>query len=106
MISVPVQDVTGKEVGSYDFDPSEIASGVNKQLLHDVVVMYEANQRVGTSKTKSRGMVAGSTKKLYRQKGTGRARAGAESNAGSSRGWSHFCEEAARLELPIPRRRP
>jgi len=41
------------------------------------VVMYEANQRVGTSKTRSRGQVSGSTAKLYRQKGTGRARMGA-----------------------------
>ena len=77
MISLPVKDKTGQEVGTYEFDPADLAPGINKQLLHDVVVMYEANRRVGTSKTKSRGMVAGSTKKLYRQKGTGRARAGA-----------------------------
>ncbi len=76
MISVPIQNSAGVEVGAYEFAPEELASGVNKQLLHDVVVMYEANRRVGTVRTKSRGMVAGSTKKLYRQKGTGRARAG------------------------------
>ncbi|MBW3541598.1 MAG: 50S ribosomal protein L4 [Planctomycetes bacterium] len=76
MISVSVRDTAGKEVGTYEFDPRELAAGINKQLLHDVVVMYEANRRVGTVRTKSRGMVAGSTKKLYRQKGTGRARAG------------------------------
>jgi len=77
MISVPVKDATGQEVGTYEFDPAELAERVNKQLLHDVVVMYEANRRVGTVRTKSRGMVKGSTKKLFRQKGTGRARAGA-----------------------------
>jgi large subunit ribosomal protein L4 len=76
MISVPVVNMTGKEVGTYEFDPAEIAPGVNRQLLHDVVVMYEANRRVGTVRQKSRGEVAGSTKKLFRQKGTGRARAG------------------------------
>jgi large subunit ribosomal protein L4 len=76
MISLPIQDKTGRNVGTYEFDPSELAPAVNKQLLHDVVVMYEANRRVGTVKTKSRGMVAGSTRKLFRQKGTGRARAG------------------------------
>lgn len=76
MISVPVKDMSGKEVGTYEFDPAELAPAINKQLLHDVVVMYEANRRVGTSATRSRGMVAGSTKKLYRQKGTGRARMG------------------------------
>ncbi len=68
--------MSGGEVGTYDFDPADLAPGVNKQLLHDVVVMYEANRRVGTSATKSRGMVAGNKQKMYRQKGTGRARAG------------------------------
>jgi len=77
MISVAIQDKAGKEVGKYEFESTELAGGINRQLLHDVVVMYEANKRIGSSKTKSRGMVNGSTKKLYRQKGTGRARAGA-----------------------------
>ncbi len=76
MISVPIHDMSGKEVGTYKLDPADLAPGINKQLLHDVVVMYEANRRVGTSATKSRGMVAGNKKKMYRQKGTGRARAG------------------------------
>ena len=76
MISLPIQSKTGQQVGTYEFDPAELASGVNRQLLHDVVVMYEANRRVGTSRTKSRAEVAGSTKKLYKQKGTGRARMG------------------------------
>ncbi|WP_417385179.1 50S ribosomal protein L4 [Gimesia sp.] len=77
MISVAIQDKAGKEVGKYEFESTELANGINRQLLHDVVVMYEANKRIGSSKTKSRGMVVGSTKKLFRQKGTGRARAGA-----------------------------
>jgi large subunit ribosomal protein L4 len=76
MISVPVVDVHGQQVGTYQFDPAEFASEINKQLLHDVVVMYEANARQGTVKTKTRGEVSGSTKKLFRQKGTGNARAG------------------------------
>ncbi|TWT63094.1 50S ribosomal protein L4 [Rubinisphaera italica] len=78
MISLPIYNQQGSEVGTYEFDPAELAAGVNKQLLHDVVVMYEANRRVGTSATKSRGMVSGSTKKMYRQKGTGNARAGSK----------------------------
>ena len=75
-ISIPVKDHTGNEVGRYEFDPAELAPSINKQLLHDAVVMYEANRRVGTMQSKSRGMVAGSNKKVYRQKGTGRARMG------------------------------
>jgi large subunit ribosomal protein L4 len=76
MISAPIRDMSGREIGTYEFDPSDLAPGINKQLLHDALVMYAANRRQGTSATKSRGMVKGSSKKLYRQKGTGRARAG------------------------------
>jgi large subunit ribosomal protein L4 len=76
MASLPVYDSTGTEVGKYEIDPTEIAPTINKQLLHDVVVMYQASRRQGTHKTKSRSEVAGSKKKMYRQKGTGNARAG------------------------------
>ena len=76
MISLPIHNRTGQEVGTYEFDPQELAAGVNRQLLHDVVVMYETNRRQGTVQTKSRGMVQGCKKKMYKQKGTGRARMG------------------------------
>jgi len=76
-------------VGSYEIDPAELAPSVNKQLLHDAVVMYQANLRQGTHRTKSRGEVAGSTKKLYRQKGTGNARAGGR-RSGTRRGGGHI----------------
>lgn len=76
MISVPVKNTQGDEVGTYEVDPDAIADRVSKQLLHDAIVMYEANRRQGTAKSKSRGEKKGSNKKLYRQKGTGRARAG------------------------------
>jgi len=75
-ISIPVKDRTGAEVGRYEFDPNDLAPEINKQLLHDVVVMYEANQRVGTMQSKGRSQVIGSNKKLFRQKGTGNARVG------------------------------
>jgi len=76
MASLPVYDSSGAEVGKYEIDPTDIAATINKQLLHDVVVMYQASRRQGTHKTKSRAEVAGSKKKMYRQKGTGNARAG------------------------------
>lgn len=76
MASLPIFDRQGSEVGRYEIDPSELAPRISRQLLHDVVVMYQANQRQGTFKSKARGEVAGSTKKLYRQKGTGNARVG------------------------------
>ncbi len=89
MASLPVYDMSGSKVGSYEIDPSEIAPKINKQLLHDAVVMYQANQRQGSACTKTRGMVAGSTKKLYRQKGTGNARAGTR-KSGIRRGGGHI----------------
>ncbi len=88
-MNLAVYDISGKKVGSYEIDPAELAPAVNKQLLHDAVVMYQANQRQGTFRTKNRGEVAGSTKKLYRQKGTGNARAGAR-RSGTRRGGGHI----------------
>jgi large subunit ribosomal protein L4 len=88
-VNLAVYDISGKKVGSYEIDPAELAPSVSKQLLHDAVVMYQANARQGTQKTKTRGEVAGSTKKLYKQKGTGNARAGAR-RSGTRRGGGHI----------------
>jgi large subunit ribosomal protein L4 len=76
MLKVNVCNRQGETVGTLDVDPADFGGEVNKQLLHDVVLMYLANQRAGTHSTLRRGEVAGSTKKLFRQKGTGNARVG------------------------------
>src|SRR6202158_4690796 len=76
MLSVSIFNRQGESVGSVEVDPAEFGGGVNRQLLHEVVLMYLANQRAGTHSTLRRGEVAGSTKKLFRQKGTGNARVG------------------------------
>jgi len=89
MASLPIFNRSGAEVGKYDFDPAEIAPKISKQLLHDVVVMYQANKRQGTVRTKSRSEVAGTSKKMYRQKGTGNARAGSR-RTGIRRGGGHI----------------
>jgi len=89
MVSLPVYDRSGAEVGTYQVDPAELAPRISKQLLHDVVVMYRANLRQGTVKTKSRSEVSGTTKKMYRQKGTGNARAGSR-RSGIRRGGGHI----------------
>ncbi|MFG0286989.1 MAG: 50S ribosomal protein L4 [Rhodopirellula sp. JB044] len=78
MATIPVMNASGKEVGSYEIDTAQIADRVSKQLLHDVVVMYQANKRQGSHNTRTRGQVSGTNKKMYRQKGTGNARAGAK----------------------------
>lgn len=89
MPKLTIYDRKGKKVGTYNVEPTDFASRINKQLLHDAVVMYQANIRQGSHQTKSRGMVAGSTKKMYRQKGTGNARAGSK-RSGIRRGGGHI----------------
>jgi large subunit ribosomal protein L4 len=76
MLTLNVFNRQGDSVGTVQVDPAEFGGTVNKQLLHDVVLMHLANQRAGTHSTLRRGEVAGSTKKLFRQKGTGNARVG------------------------------
>jgi len=88
MVKLPVFNKSGAEVGKYDIDPETIAPKVSQQLLHDVVVMYQASARQGTHRTKDRSDVAGTTKKMYRQKGTGNARAGSR-RAPQRRGGYH-----------------
>ncbi len=78
MLTVPVYNRAGEKVGEESIDPADFGGEVNKQLLHDVVLMHLANRRVGTVNTRGRADVAGSGKKLFRQKGTGNARAGAK----------------------------
>jgi large subunit ribosomal protein L4 len=75
-VSLKVYNRQGDQVGTVEVDPAEFGGRVNKQLLHDVVVMQLANRRAGTHSTLRRGEVSGSTKKLFRQKGTGNARVG------------------------------
>jgi large subunit ribosomal protein L4 len=88
MVKLPVFNKSGAEVGKYDIDPEAVAPKISKQLLHDVVVMYQASARQGTHRTKDRSDVAGTTKKMYRQKGTGNARAGSR-RAPQRRGGYH-----------------
>ncbi len=78
MATLTVYNMTGGEVGKYEIDTEQIADRVNKQLMHDAVVMYQANLRQGSHSARTRAEVSGSTKKMYRQKGTGNARAGSK----------------------------
>jgi large subunit ribosomal protein L4 len=75
-LSLSVYNSAGQAVGTVEIDAADLGGKINRQLLHEVVLMYRANQRAGTHSTKRRGEVAGSTKKLFRQKGTGNARVG------------------------------
>ena len=104
MASLTVYDKTGGEVGKVEVDPADFAAKINRQLLHDVVVMYQANQRQGSVRTKSRSEVSGSTKKMYRQKGTGNARAGSR-RSGIRRGGGHiFARRPRDYSYRLPRK--
>jgi large subunit ribosomal protein L4 len=104
MPSLTVYNRSGKEVGKYDLDLADLAPRISKQLLHDVVVMYQSNLRLGTARTKSRAEVAGSTKKMYRQKGTGNARAGSR-RSGIRRGGGHiFAKRPRDWTYRLPRK--
>src|SRR5919202_617506 len=67
----------GAEVGTVDLDEYVFGIKPNMPVMHQMMVLQQANARQGTANTLTRGQVAGSTRKLYRQKGTGRARQGA-----------------------------
>jgi large subunit ribosomal protein L4 len=76
MIEVPVYNQKGDKVDSIQVDEARLGGEVRTNLLKQALVMYHANKRQGTVRTLARGEVAGSTRKLYRQKGTGNARTG------------------------------
>ena len=76
MIDVAVYNKEGKELESLQVDEGVFGGVVRHPLLKQAIVMYHANKRVGTAATKSRSMVKGSGRKLFRQKGTGNARVG------------------------------
>ena len=76
MLTVPVYSTAGEQIGEETIDPADFGGAINKQLLHEVVLMHLAARRVGTVNTRGRADVAGSGKKLFRQKGTGNARVG------------------------------
>jgi large subunit ribosomal protein L4 len=104
MISVPVYDPAGQKIGEEQIDPADFGGQVNKQLLHEVVVMQLANRRVGTVHTRGRADVAGSGKKLFRQKGTGNARVGAKRTNKRKGGGMAFARRNRDYSYALPKK--
>jgi large subunit ribosomal protein L4 len=75
MATIDVRDLKGKKIGTLELW-DEVFGGINEDLLWEAVKHYRASQRAGTHATKNRKLVSGAGKKLWRQKGTGRARVG------------------------------
>src|SRR5213596_3682226 len=74
MPTAKVLDLTSKEVGEIELPDTVFGVPLNEPLIHEAVRSFLANRRAGTSATKTRGDVSGSGRKLWKQKGTGRAR--------------------------------
>ncbi|TFG49841.1 MAG: 50S ribosomal protein L4 [Candidatus Brocadiia bacterium] len=104
MISLSVYNIEGKEVDKIKVDETLLGGEVRYPLLKQAIVMYHANKRVGTAATKSRGMVAGSTRKLYKQKGTGNARVGNLRTAKRVGGGVTFAKKARDFSRGMPKK--
>ena len=104
MIDMPVYNCQGKQVDTIQFDEAVLGTKVRPALLKQAIVMYHANRRVGTAATKSRGMVSGSTRKIYRQKGTGRARMGTVRTGIRTGGGVAFAKAPRDFRLRMPQK--
>ena len=107
MIEVPVYNLDGQKIDTMQVDEQKLGGEVNKALLKQALVMYHANQRQGTARTQARGEVAGSTRKMFKQKGTGNARTGGIRNP-IKKGGGHAKQTLPtdfRQEMPVKARR-
>ncbi len=108
-MDVPVYNIKGSEVGKLTIDEQSLGGEVNPALIKQAYVRYHANLRQGSARTKNREAVEGSTRKLYRQKGTGNARHG-DKKANLFKGGGHAhskkrTREDYRLDMPKKMRR-
>jgi len=104
MIKLAVYNKDGKEVETISVDEALLGGSVRYPLLKQAIVMYHANKRVGTAATKDRGMVAGATKKLFKQKGTGNARVGNIRTAKRRGGGVTFAKVARDFSKDMPKK--
>jgi len=107
MIEIPVYNLSGAQVDVLKVDESTLGGEVRPGLLKQAYVRYHANARLGTSATKNRSQVEGSTKKLYKQKHTGNARRGSiRSNIMKGGGRGHSKKPRSfRQDMPDKMRR-
>src|SRR5277367_1916576 len=104
MLSIPVYNPAGEKVGEESIDPADFGGAINKQLLHEVVLMHLAARRVGTVNTRGRADVAGSGKKLFRQKGTGNARVGPKRTNKRKGGGAAFARRNRDYRYSMPKK--
>lgn len=105
-MDVPVFNMQGKETGTMPIDEVALGETVNPVLIKQAYVMYHANHRQGSARTKNRGAIAFSTKKIYKQKGTGRARHGDKKVASMRKGGHAHSKKRTRedFRLTMPKK--
>lgn len=108
-MEIPVLNKSGKQVSTLTIDEQALGGEINPALIKQAFVMYHANRRQGSARTRGRSMVEGSTRKLYKQKGTGNARMGAVRTVIRRGGGVAFgktkTREQYRLDMPVKMRR-
>ena len=104
MIELAVLNEAGEKVGSVELDEARLGKRVRPNLLKQAIVMYQANRRQGTAANRSRGQTEGSTRKLYRQKGTGNARVGPVRSPIRRGGGRAFAKRARDFSKDMPKR--
>ena len=98
-MDVPVYNMQGEQVSTFAIDEQSLGGSVRPGLIKQAYVMFHANLRQGSAHTRNRSEVQGSTRKIYMQKGTGRARHGAKT-ANLFRGGGHtFAKDARRTNF-------
>jgi large subunit ribosomal protein L4 len=104
MLDVPVYNTSGEQTDTLQVDEGLFGGAVNAPLIKQAIVAYQRSMRQGTVATKGRGMVAGSTKKLFRQKGTGNARRGSLRTGKVVGGGMTFAKVPRTFRSTLPKR--
>ncbi len=104
MISIPVYKMDGKQSGTVEVDPELLGGRVRAKLIKQAIVAWLDHARQDSARTKRRSDVVGSTKKLYRQKGTGNARAGMRRTPTRRGGGRTFAKRGPRSFKEFPKK--
>lgn len=104
MASIDVQNINGEKVSTMELSDNVFGVPVNQSVMHEVVIMQLARRRAGSASVKHRSDVAGSTRKLFRQKGTGRARRGSIKSPLMKGGGSVFGPDPRDYSYKVPKK--
>jgi len=104
MIELPIYNRQGKQIDTLAIDEEQLGTQVRPALLKQAYVMFHANRRQASARTKNKSKVEGSTRKLYRQKGTGNARVGQRRTPSRKGGGVAFAKTRSSFRLNMPKK--